>query len=274
MTNSVAIDGFIFDLDGTVYLGDHALPHAVETIATLRQRGKRTLFVSNKPLEPRQAYAAKLTKIGIPTPVDDVINSAFVLGKYLVSHEPDLRLYVIGEPSLLTELREFGLHLVDDDERVDPKGLIDPVGIDAIVVAFDRTFNYRKLNTAYQALVHGARFFATNSDKVCPVPGGALPDAGSILAALEAISGRKLEFLAGKPSPLILETALQVMQLSAERCIMIGDRLETDIRMGKQAGMHTAVMLTGVTRLEDLEHTPDKPEFVLHSLAELLEITH
>jgi arabinose operon protein AraL len=274
MTNSVAIDGFIFDLDGTVYLGDHALPHAVETIATLRQRGKRTLFVSNKPLEPRQAYAAKLTKIGIPTPVDDVINSAFVLGKYLVSHEPDLRLYVIGEPSLLNELREFGLHLVDDDETVDPKGLIDPIGIDAIVVAFDRTFNYRKLNTAYQALVHGARFFATNSDKVCPVPGGALPDAGSILAALEAISGRKLEFLAGKPSPLILETALQVMQLSAEHCIMIGDRLETDIRMGKQAGMHTAVMLTGVTRLEDLEHTPDKPEFVLYSLAELLEISH
>ena len=271
MSKTIDIDGLIFDLDGTVYTGEHALSGAVETINRLRQQGKRILFMSNKPLNPRQTYSEKLTRLGIPTPVEAVITSAFVLGRYLAQHYPDLHYYVIGEPSLLTELREHGLHVVKN-EPIDPIGLIDPTGIDAVIVAFDRTFNYQKLNTAYQALIHGARFFATNGDRVCPVPGGAIPDAGATIAALEAITSRKLEFLAGKPSPLILETALQVLGMPAGRCLMVGDRLETDIRMGKAAGMYTGVVLTGVTRREDLLSTSDHPDYVLDNLAGLLEI--
>jgi arabinose operon protein AraL len=271
MNKTIDIDGLIFDLDGTVYTGEHALPGAVETIDRLRRMDKRILFMSNKPLNPRQAYSEKLTRLGIPTPVEAVITSAFVLGRYLAQHHPDLNYYVIGEPSLLAELREQGLHLVDH-EPVDPHGLIDASRIDAVVVAFDRTFDYKKLNIAYQALIRGARFFATNSDKVCPVPGGAIPDAGATIAALEAITSRKLEFLAGKPSPLILETALQVLGMPAGRCLMVGDRLETDIRMGKAAGMYTAAVLTGITRREDLATTADRPDFVLDNLAQLLQI--
>ncbi len=273
MTGKRRIDGFVFDLDGTVYLGSAALPGAVEAVGELRRRGKKTLFVSNKPLEPGSQYAAKLTRLGIPTPPEDVITSAYVLGYHLAHHMPGLRLYVIGETSLRAELRGHGLHIVEELDGQDPKEVLDPSGIDAVVVAFDRTLDYRKLNTAYQALVHGARFFATNGDKVCPMPGGAIPDAGATIAALETISGRKLELLAGKPSPLILNVAMQRMGLPPERCMMVGDRLETDMRMGQQAGFATAAALTGVSTRAHIAQMDQPPDFVIEGLLDLLELT-
>lgn len=264
-----AIDGFIFDLDGTVYLGDHALPGAVETIATLRQRNKRVLFVSNKPLEPREAYAHKLTRLGIPTAPEDVITSAYVLGYHLAQTDPHLKLYVIGEPTLHAELRGHGLHILNEFLDQNPQDVMHPTGVDAVVVAFDRTLNYRKLNTAYQALLQGARFFATNADKACPMPGGAIPDAGGTIAALEHMTGRKVEILAGKPSTLIANVALQRLGLPAACVMMVGDRLETDIFMGQQAGMKTAVTLTGVSTRSDVAAMTMPPDFIIETLAEL-----
>ncbi len=234
-----SIDGFVFDLDGTVYLGEEALPGAVETIAELRRRGSRVLFVSNKPLYPRQNYADKLTRLGIPATAGDVITSAYVLARYLALHEPDLRYYVVGEANLVAELEGQGLHVVGELADQDPQDVIDPTGIDAVVVAFDRTLDYRKLNTAYQALRRGGRYFATNADDTCPMPGGAIHDAGATLAALHQLTGRRPELVAGKPSPLILAAALDRMGVPAARCLMVGDRLETDLRMGQQAVMLT-----------------------------------
>lgn len=264
---AVNVDGFVFDLDGTVYLGDAALPGAVEGIAELRRRGKQVLFVSNKPLEPRQAYAAKLTRLGIPTGPDSVITSAYVLGHHLAHHEPDLRYYVVGEENLRAELRGHGLNVVEEFADQSPKDVIEPHGIDAVIVAFDRTLDYRKLNTAYQALMRGARFYATNGDKMCPMPGGGIPDAGGTIAALEHMTGRKLQLLAGKPSTLIMEVALERLGLPANRCMMVGDRLETDILMGQQAGMYTAAVLTGVATREDAARMPTPPSFVIPNLA-------
>lgn len=264
------VDGFVFDLDGTVYLGNAALPNAPETIAALRQMCKRTLFVSNKPLEPRQSYAQKLTRLGIPTPDEDVITSTFVLGRYLSQHHADLRCYVVGEPKTRAELAGYGIHVLGELDEQDPKEVLEPAGIDAVIVAFDRTLDYRKLNTAYQALRRGAKFFATNGDKTCPMPGGDIPDAGATLAALEAISGRSPDLLAGKPSTLILEVAMDWMNLPPGRCMMIGDRLETDMRMGRQAGMLTAVTLTGVTRREDVALLVNPPDYVIETLGDLL----
>ena len=263
------IDGFIFDLDGTVYLGNHALPGAVEGISALRHLGKRVLFVSNKPLEPREAYSEKLTRLGIPTSPEDVITSGFVLGYHLAKTAPALRLYVIGEPNLHAELRGHGLTIVNEFSDQDPKEVIQPDGVDAVVVAFDRTLDYRKLNTAYQALLRGAHFFATNADKACPMPGGAIPDAGGTIASLEHMTGRKVELLAGKPSTLIVNVALQRLDLPAERVMMVGDRLETDIYMGQQAGMKTAVTLTGASNREDVAKMATPPNYIIESLNEL-----
>ncbi len=267
------LEGFIFDLDGTIYVGDDLLPGAAATLAALRAAGKRTLFVSNKPVESRRAYAEKLTRLGIPATTDDVITSAFVLASYLAQHAPDLRYYVIGEANFLDEMRSHGLTVVDDSaaalSRQDPGGVIEPNAIDAVVVALDRTLDYRKVNTAYQALRRGARYFATNADKTCPMPGGDVPDAGATLNALHHITGRTPELIAGKPSSVILQIALSKLGLAAAQCMMVGDRLETDMRMGQDAGMATALVLTGVTPRDTAEQVRPQPTLILNHVGEL-----
>ncbi len=266
------IDGVIFDLDGTVYLGDAALPGLPEAIRTLRRRGIQTCFVSNKPLEPRENYAAKLTRLGIPTEPHEVITSGYVMGYYLAKHMPDLRLYVIGEENLKLELRSHGLTVVDELWDQDEKEVIQTDNIDAVIVAFDRTLDYRKLNTAYQALTSGARFLATNPDKTCPMPCGGIPDAGATIAALEHLTGRSLELLVGKPSPIILEVAMELLGTQPSRSLMVGDRLETDIRMGLDAGMKTACVLTGASTREQAEQGSVHPDMVIDSAADLPDL--
>ena len=253
--------GFIFDLDGTVYLGEDAIPGAAQVIQMLRQRDSGVVFVSNKSLEPRQAYAEKLTRLGMPTGADDVINSSQVLAYYLSSEMPGATLFVIGEAALVQELAAAGFELSEEPEE-----------IDVVIASFDRSFDYHKLNVGYQALRRGARFLATNADRTCPVPGGEIPDAGAVIGALEGCSGRQVELVAGKPSDLIVELALARLGVPPAVCLMVGDRLETDIVMGQQAGMDTALVLTGVTRGEDVCAAAVQPDYVLESVAELQKI--
>lgn len=263
------IDCFLFDLDGTIYLGESAIPGAVAAIAELRSRNKTVLFVSNKPLEPREAYAQKLTRLGIPSSPEDVITSAYVLGRHLAQTNPSLRLYVIGEMNLLEELRQNGLTVVDELLDQDEKAVLDASTIDAVVVSFDRTLDYRKLNTAYQALLRDIPFYATNGDKTCPMPGGAIPDAGATLAALKALTGRDPDILAGKPSQLTIDVVLERMQAPANRCMMVGDRIETDIVMGQRAGMATAVVLSGVAQQQEVDAMSTPPTLVLETIGDL-----
>jgi arabinose operon protein AraL len=267
------INGYIFDLDGTIYTGEELLPGAAQVIAELRGLGKPILFISNKPLAAREAYAEKLTGLGIPTSPEEVLTSAYILGRHLFQTSPHLRLYVIGEEKLRSELRRFGLNIVEDSWEQDPTQVIETSGIDAVIAAFDRTLDYRKINTAYQALLRGARFFATNADKACPMPNGTIPDAGATIAALQYLTGRKVELLAGKPSPLMIEVALATLELPAFECLLVGDRMETDIRMGLEAGMRTALVLTGVSTRSDLESTNYKPDIVLNDLWEMSRFT-
>src|SRR5215510_3325455 len=176
--------GFIFDLDGTVYLGERLLSGASQAI------------------QSRADYAAKLTRLGVPAAPDDVINSSYVLARHLAREAPAARCFVIGEPPLVEELRAAGLAPVDDDR------------VDYVVVAFDRTFDYRKLDVALQAVKrHGARLIGTNSDRTCPVEGGEIPDAAGMIAAVEAVTGRRVDPVVGKPSPLTLEVALERLGL-------------------------------------------------------------
>jgi NagD protein len=250
--------GYIFDLDGTIYLGENAIPGAARKISELRERGCGVVFLSNKPLQPREVYAHKLTRLGIPALPEDVINSSLVLAQYLVREMAEATVFVIGEEPLLDEMAAAGLSLSDDPEE-----------IDVVIASFDRTFDYHKLNIGYQALRRGARFFATNADRTCPIEGGDIPDAAAVIGALEGCSGRKVELVAGKPSTMIVKMVLERLGLKASECLMIGDRLETDILMGKTAGMSTALVLTGVTRREDLAQSSVIPDYTLESVADI-----
>ncbi len=250
---------YIFDLDGTVYLGDALLPTAGETITRLRQMGRRTVFLSNNPSRTREEYAAKLTRLGLPTPASDVVNSSYLMVDFLRRHLPQARLFVVGEASLENELRRAGFTLTDQAEEVD-----------AVIASFDRTFTYRKLQIAFDAIRAGARFFATNADRYCPVPGGGEPDAAAMIAAIEACTNTKVEAVVGKPSAYMAEAVLGLLGLPPTDCIMIGDRLETDVLMGLNAGMAAALTLTGATTAETAATSAIQPTYIIHALGELL----
>ncbi len=255
-------DAYIFDLDGTVYLGDALLPTAGRTIAALRALGRRTVFLSNNPTHTREEYAAKLTRLGLSTPVSDVINSSLVMADYLQRRMAGARLFVVGEEPLCAVLRQAGFELTEDPQRTD-----------AVIASFDRTFVYRKLQIAFDAIRAGARFFATNADRYCPVPGGGEPDAAATIAAIEACTNTKVEAVVGKPSRYMVEAILGVLGgMPPERCIITGDRLETDVVMGLNNGMAAALALTGATDAATLAKSAIRPTYVLRQLSDLLPV--
>lgn len=251
--------GYALDLDGTVYLGDTLLPGADRAVAALRRSGARVVFLSNNPLYTREDYAAKLTRLGIPTGPEEVINSSMVLVHHLRATAPGARLFVIGEESVKRELQEAGFRLVERPEEVE-----------YVVACFDRTFDYRKLKLGFDALRRQARFIATNRDPYCPTPDGGLPDAGAIVAALEAATGRALELVVGKPSSIMARVLLEHLGTPPEETLVVGDRLETDVALGRNMGSPTAVVLTGATTPQMLERCPQAPDYVLDSVADLV----
>jgi arabinose operon protein AraL len=261
-------DAYVFDLDGTVYLGDALLPSAGETIAALRRLGRRTVFLSNNPTHTRDEYAAKLTRLGLPTERADIVNSTLVMVDFLRKTYPPQwlahagrapRLFVVGEEPLMAALRQAGFELAED-----------ACSVDAVIASFDRTFVYRKLQVAFDAVRAGARFFATNGDRYCPVPGGGEPDAAAIIAAIEACTNTRVETVVGKPSRHMIDAVLGLLQLPAERCIMTGDRLETDVAMGLASGMASALTLTGATPASALSSSSIRPTYVVRQLSELI----
>jgi len=252
-------DAYIFDLDGTCYLGDALLPTVGETITRLRRMGKRTVFLSNNPTRAAAAYAARLTSFGVPTPPGDVVNSSLVMVDFLQQRMPGGRLFVVGEASLERELAAAGFEIADE-----------AAGVAAVIASFDRTFTYRKLQIAFDAIRAGARFFATNADRFCPVPGGGQPDAAAMIAAIEASTGMPVEAVVGKPSRHMAGAILTRLRLPPERCLMVGDRLETDVVMGLDAGMAAALVLTGATDEAMLAQSTIRPTYVVRMLAELL----
>ena len=251
--------GYIFDLDGTVYLGEALLPTAGETLAVLRARDLRTIFISNNPTHAREEYANKLTRLGVPTPIEDILTSSLVMVDFLKQRMPGARLFVVGEQPLCEELRLGGFELTDQAHNVD-----------AVIASFDRTFVYNKLQIAFDAIRAGARFFATNPDRYCPVPSGGEPDCAAIIAAIEACTDTDVEAVVGKPSAYMIEAALNLINMPVADCLMTGDRLETDVLMGQEAGMSTALTLTGATPESALAGSSIRPTYILRHLGDLL----
>ena len=252
-------DAYIFDLDGTVYLGDHLLPGAQAAIDSLRAAGRKIAFLSNNPTQTRQVYAARLTSLGLSTLPHEIINSSLVMVDFLQKNHPGGHLFVVGEAPLQNELIQAGFQMEEDYRK-----------IEAVIASFDRTFSYRKLQIAFDALRAGAHFYATNADRYCPVPGGGEPDAASVIAAIEACTNRQVEAVVGKPSRYMADAILGLLGMPAAACLITGDRLETDIMMGLQNGMDAALTLTGATSEAELAGSAIQPTYIIRTLMDLV----
>jgi len=246
---------YILDLDGVVYRGRTVIPGACESIEKLRSSGSRVVFLTNNATRTREAIARRLVDMGIPCSADDVISSAYAASVYIFKQYGSSTIYPVGEQGLVEELERAG-HTIN--------------GLDAdyVVAGLDREFTYDKLTRALDLLMNGAGFIATNNDTMLPTEHGFLPGAGSIVAAIQAASGVVPEVV-GKPNKPIMDVLLKEYGLKSEECVMVGDRLETDILAGTRAGMRTVLVLTGASGIEDIESSGIRPDTVLDSIADL-----
>jgi HAD superfamily hydrolase (TIGR01450 family) len=257
-------EGYVFDLDGTIYLGDELLPGAKRLILKLRELGKRVVFLSNNATKDPRMYAEKLDGLGLKTPASEIVNTVVTMTEWLLSNHPDATVFPISEEPLKNSLSEAGIRISEDPEE-----------IDIVIASYDRTFEYRKLQIAFDAIwfYKRAMLVTTNPDRYCPFPGGrGEPDAAAIVAAIEACTGTKCQVNVGKPDPIMLETVMGLIGLDAKECVMIGDRLYTEIRMAKAAGMPSAVVLTGETTEEDLAGQAEEnlPDYTLERIDQLV----
>jgi HAD superfamily hydrolase (TIGR01450 family) len=257
-------EGYVFDLDGTIYLGDELLPGAKRLILKLRELGKRVVFLSNNPTKDPGMYAEKLGRLGLKTPASEIVNTVVTMTRWLLRDHPEATVFPISEEPLKNSLSEAGIRMSQDPEE-----------IDIVIASYDRTFEYRKLQIAFDAIwfYERAMLVTTNPDRYCPFPGGrGEPDAAAIVAAIEACTGTKCEVNVGKPDPILLETIMDLIGLDAKECVMSGDRLYTEIRMAKAAGMPSAVVLSGETTERDLagESEENLPDYVLERIDQLV----
>lgn len=257
-------DAYIFDMDGTIYLGDHLLPGVKRLIEELRRRNLPIRYLSNNPTKDPQQYVEKLEALGLPTDISEIANTVVTMTAWLKENHPDAVVFPIAEEPLINAFRDAGIKMSDNPEE-----------IDIVVASYDRTFTYEKLQIAFDAIWFHKRaiLVATNPDRYCPFPGGrGEPDCASIIAAIEACTQTKCQMVIGKPNPAMLEAAIVGLDVDPKHCIMVGDRLGTDIQMAVQEGMPSAMPLTGDSTLEEGLALPEKdqPTYYLDRLDRLM----
>jgi len=250
--------GFIIDLDGTLILENTLIKGAKTTVNKLLEYGKDVIVVSNKTTEPKDSYFKLLNENGMNISRGKIIVSSDVLKNYLFSNFRNKYFFAIAEKSFIASLNNGKLKYSED-----------PSKIDIVIITLDRNFNSNKFNIALESLNKGARFFAANIDDSCPVEKGEITDAGKIISRLELNSKRRLEKHFGKPSALMFEAIKSVMQFNPREYLIVGDRLQTDIKMGNLFGVHTALVSTGVKK--NFEFNKEiKPTYRIDSIASLI----
>ena len=257
-------DAYIFDMDGTIYLGDHLLPGAKRLIEGLRALGKPVRVLSNNPTKDPQQYLEKLEKLDIPTPVEEIANTVVTTTRWLKANHPDAVVFPISEEPLKRALAAAGIKMSENPEE-----------IDIVIASYDRAFEYKKLQIAFDAIWFHKRAFliTTNPDRYCPFPGGrGEPDAAAIVAAIEACTGTTCVANMGKPEAIMLGAAIGDLDVDPTNCMMVGDRLMTDIGMAIKTGMASTLLLTGDSTLEEAEELDEseQPTYVLERIDHLI----
>lgn len=252
---------FLFDMDGTLYLGSRLYDFTIELLDTIRKTGGGYLFMTNNSSKSVKDYIEKLGKLGIQATEDDFLTSSQATAFYLSQHHKGQVLYVSGTKSLKEELSKAGFTITDDIEKTQ-----------CIVMGFDTELTFRKLEDVSKMLcTKELPYIATNPDYVCPTEFGSVPDCGSVSDMLYNVSKKRPLFI-GKPSPLMPQLAMEKWGVSPEETVVIGDRIYTDIKSGLNAGATTILVMSGETTYEILEQSEDKPHFVMADAGELIPI--
>lgn len=248
--------GFVFDMDGVLYVGTQRLPGVQELFDALTLRGRKIMLATNNSMSTPDSYVEKLAGMGITVPASSILTSAIATRDYLMrTLSPGSSIFVIGMPALSEQLFD-DVPFRRSDRGEQP---------DALVIGLDKAFTYDKLREASAMLRAGARFVATNADATLPTETGLVPGAGSVVAALSVASGRTPEII-GKPETPLMEMAIARMGIQADEAVMIGDRLDTDVIAGHNAGMLTAMVLTGVSTREEAATAEIPPDLIANDL--------
>lgn len=249
---------FLFDLDGTVYLGDKLLPGAEELFSYLDRISRPYYFLTNNSSRSRADYSTRLGNYGLDIPDEKIFSSGMATAIFLNKQNPGARIYLVGTPSLEKEFSEYGFQLVDEDP-------------DFVVLGFDTTLTYQKIWKLCDFVLEGVPYIATHPDINCPTPDGFRPDIGAMMAMIQSSTGKTADVVVGKPNSPMVEAIVELTGFEADQLTMVGDRLYTDIAMGA-AGIHTVLVLSGETKREDLSTVPRQPDLVCEDLEELLKI--
>jgi NagD protein len=250
------IKSWLMDMDGVLVREEHAIPGAAEFLRRLRETGTPFLLLTNNSMYTARDLAARLRTSGIDVPEESIWTSALATARFLADQRPGGSAFVIGESGLTTALHEAGYTLTETSP-------------DYVVLGETRTYSFERIARAIRLIGDGARFIATNPDNVGPSPNGPLPATGSVAALISRATGVEPYFV-GKPNPLMMRSALNAIEAHSESTAMIGDRMDTDIVAGLEAGLHTILVLTGVTRREETERFPFVPSRIVESVADLV----
>jgi len=251
--------GVVLDVDGTVVRGDEPIPGAAEGLDRLSTAGLDRLFVSNNPTKRPPAYAERLRRAGFDAHPDEIVTAGTITTDYLADNHADDALFVVGEGALVEQLTDAGLTVATDEMRAD-----------TVVVSIDRTFDYDRLCAALRACDDEAvTLVGTDPDMVIPAAEGDVPGSGAIINAVAGVVGRDPDVVLGKPSKPARRMIRDRLDLPPRDCLVVGDRLDTDIALGERAGMTTALVRTGVTDDRDLERSDVRPDYVLDSLGDV-----
>jgi NagD protein len=258
MTERKPIESWLTDMDGVLMHEGVPVPGADAFIGRLREAGRPFLVLTNNSIYTARDLHVRLKRIGLEVPTENIWTSALATAKFLDTQHPNGTAYVIGEAGLTTAMHEAGYVLTDSDP-------------DFVVLGETRTYSFEALTKAIRLINNGARFIATNPDNTGPSPEGVLPATGSVAALITKATGKEPYFV-GKPNPLMMRTGLNAIGAHSESSAMIGDRMDTDVLAGLEAGMETFLVLTGLTAKEDIDRYPYRPTTVVDSIADLVEL--
>ena len=251
-------EGWLTDMDGVLVREEYTLPGASDFLARLVERDRRFLVLTNNSIFTPRDLAARLQRLGLHVPEAAIWTSALATATFLADQLPHGSAYVIGEAGMTTALHEVGYTLTDRDP-------------DFVVLGETRTYSFEAITRAIRLVEGGARFIATNPDVTGPSDEGPVPATGSVAALITKATGRDPYFV-GKPNPMMLRSALNRIEAHSENTVLVGDRMDTDVVAGIEAGLETILVLTGSTRRADIERYPWRPNRILESIADAIDL--